>query len=541
MRAAGERVSQGDVEKDIHMPLCGIDLSRGFERQSVRQTASGKYARTTPTGINVRAYDSFLERYRGGSRSGLSRLIDVQVSGAKLIQGLACISGVGYSAPGGGVQTSQSGRVVTCAVVSNGTLKVGDVGATSWTLPTGGTGAFNNSGLVFMSPLNQKLYFADGTNWKYYDPATNAVLTWNATAGTLPVDSDGNKPRLIETYRGRIALSGLLKDPQNVFLSKVGDAHNFNYGPLSPSPLDAIAFNASDLGRIGDSVTSMAPIADDVMLIGGDHTLNLLRGDPLDGGRLDRLSDTIGMPWGRAWCGDPLGAIYFVSNRMGIYRVAASGQMQRISQQIEQLLADVNTGAKTISMIWDDRFQGLHVFITTTARATAGDFHFFWEARTGAWWMDVFGNKKHNPLCCAILDGNLPTDRVAIIGSWDGYVRFLDPAATKDDGTAIESQVLLGPLLTKDSEELLLKGVQALLAEDSGDVAFKVFVGNSAEAAYNSTSELEGTWTAGRNQTDFIRRSGHAIYVRIDSDVPWAMEWVRMTLKGTGAVRRRGI
>jgi hypothetical protein len=529
------------VDKDIHFPLCGIDRSRGFERQPVRQTMAGKYARTTPLGINVRAYDAILNRYRGGSRPGLARAINVQVNGKRLIQGMGLLSGSGYTAPGGGVQTSQSGRVVTRVYVSGGTIKVADAGAESYTTPTNGASALNSSGVVFMSALNQKMYFADGVNWKYYDPATNTVSAWTETgAGDLPEDSDGNPPRLIETWHGCIALAGWVKDPQNVILSKVGDAHNFDFSPVSPAQTDAVAFNGGSLGVVGDMVTGLVPFNDDILFIGGDHTLWMLRGHPLAGGRLDRISDTVGMAWGRAWCKDPHGVIYFVSNRMGIYRVAPGSLPQRISQQIEQLLVDVNTGAKTISLAWDDRFQGLHVFMTTTAAATATDQHFFFEARTGAWWIDVLGHKNFNPLCTMVVDGNLPEDRHTEIGSWDGYIRFLDPDAVKDDGYAINSEVWLGPLLTKDSEELVVHEGQAIMAEDSGDVSYSVFVGKTAEQAFDSDSVLDGTWIAGRNHSDMIRRAGHAVYVRITTDVQWAMELVRFTMRGTGVVRRRG-
>ncbi len=227
---------------------------------------------------------------------------------------------------------------------------------------------------------------------------------------------------------------------------------------------------------------------------------------------------------------------------MGIYRLSAqSPAPQRISQPIEQLLLEVNTGEKTISMAWDDRFQGLHVFITTTAEATQDDFHFFLEMRTGAWWQDIFANKLHNPLCAAVFDGNLPDDRVTLIGSRDGYVRYLDPSALTDDGSPINSEVWLGPLLTKESDEVMFKSVQTILGVGSGEVDYFVHVGNTAEAAYNSASVRTGKWVAGRNLSNFLRSSGHAIYVRMASSDPWALEYARFTYRTTGPVRRRGI
>lgn len=525
---------------DLHFPLAGIDLSMGYERQPTRPLANGMYTRTTPEATNVRAFEPTTNRARGGQRAGLARYLDARVNGVALIQGLAQVVGVGYSNPGGGVQTSQSGRIVTLVAVSGGNIVVADAGATAWTAVTNGTGALNSSGVVFSAVNNQKLYFADGTNWKYYDPATNTVSTWSASAGTLPVDASSNKPRLICTWRGRTVLSGLLKDAQNWFMSAVGDPTDFDYAPTSSSPTQAVAGNNSSLGLVGDVITGLVPFSDDVLIFGGDHTLWQMTGDPMGGGQLDRISDAIGMAWGQAWCKDPYGAIYFVSNLMGIYRlVPGQGAPQRISQQIEQLLQEKNTGTHTISLIWDDRFQGLHVFVSPTAGAAAAS-HFYYEARAGAWWQDEFANDNHNPLCCCTFDGNLPGDRVPLIGSWDGYVRFFDAEATQDDHYDIASSVTIGPVTTPNLEEVLLKDIQALLGTDSGDVNFAVHVGETAEAALSSTAVATGSWVAGRNYASHIRRAGHALYVKITATNPWAIEAIQGRVTGTGKVRRRG-
>lgn len=387
---------------DLHFPLCGIDRSMGFAKQPRRQGPDGQYARTTPVGQNVRAFVN--NRARGGQRAGLARYINAQVNGSALIQELRGISGVGYTAPGGGTQSSQSGRVVTLVAVSGGTVKVADAGATSWTTPVNGTTALITSGVIQSAPNIQRLYFADGTNAKYYDPSTGAggtVSAWTASAGSLPVGSDGGTPRLIETWRGRTVLSGLIKDPQNWFMSYQGDPSNFLYG--TNDPLGAVAGNNSTLGKVGDVITALIAYSDDYFYFGGDHTIWVIRGDPNNGGTLYNVSDAIGMAWGSPWCRDPYGRMYFVSNRMGIYMIAPGAAPQRISQQVEEVLQASNTGSHTIRMIWDDRFQGMHVFFTKTASAAAAT-HLFWEARTGAWWTDVFGNNNHNPLCCTVFE-----------------------------------------------------------------------------------------------------------------------------------------
>ncbi len=432
-----------------------------------------------------------------------------------------------------------SGRVILLVAVSDGDVAVNDGGPT-WHTPTGGTNALSSSINVVRSAVNiMKLWFADGTNWKYYDPGDDTVHTWAATSGTLPVDSSGNKPRLICTWHGRTVLSGLIKDPQDWFMSYRGDPTNFNYAPVSPTVDQSVAGNLAFQGLIPDMVTALMPFNDDVLVFGGDHTLWMMRGDPMAGGEIDLISDAIGAAWGIPWCKDPYGSLYFVSNRMGIYSLVPGQSPIRISQQLENLLANIDTGATLFRMIWDDRFQGLHVFCTPYA-AAARAMHLFWDQRSGAWYTDVFDNNNHNPLCCLTYDGDHPNDRVALIGSWDGYVRQLEPAATDDDGTAIQSAVVIGPFVTPQMDEVLLNSLQALLVQYSGDVDFAVYVGTTAEIALSRPSVASGTWSAGRNLNTYVRRSGHAVWVKIMSSNQWAMEHIRAYLRTTGKVRQRG-
>lgn len=450
-------------------------------------------------------------------------------------------SGSGLDLFGGGMELSQSGRVVALVAVCQGTVKVAKPGDTTWTTPTNNTGetpALNYTGLVYSAPNQQKLFFVDGINYAYYNPATNSVEPWIATAGTLPTDTDANNARLICTWRGRTVLSGLLKDPQNVFMSRVSDPFDFDYAPVSPSPADAVAFNASDFGLVGDAVTALIPFSDDVMVIGCDHSIYLMRGDPAAGGQLDLVTRTIGIAWGEAWTQGPDGTIYFMSNRCGIYALTPGAMPVRISQSIEPLLQELNMGGNIFRLAWNDRSQSLHVFVTWVDEPRDTD-HFTWEQRTQAWWIDRFSNKNHNPLCCVVFDGNSPDDRQLLLGCWDGYVRKMDPVATDDDGSPIESEVWLGPILTKDFDSILLKDLQGVLGEDSGEVTYSVHVGDTAEQALASDAWATGTLAGGRNFNDPIRGSGHAIYVKLSSTSQWAMEAIRLRVATQGKMRRR--
>jgi hypothetical protein len=381
---------------------------------------------------------------------------------------------------------------------------------------------------------------SDGTNGTVSDwPIGTNDEEGNPIVTVLPVDSNNNKPRLIETWRGRTCLSGLLGDPQNWFFSAVGQPGNFDYSPQSPTPTQAVAGNNSPLGLVGDVITSMCPYTDDILVFFGDHTIWLMNGDPMAGGQIDLVSNAIGGAWGRCWTMDPYGNIYFISNRTGIYVLVPGNAPQRISQPIEQLLFNINTGTNSMRLLWDDRFQGVWLFITPIISPTATT-HLFFEQRTGAWYQVVFANPLMNPITCTVMDGNDGGDRVPLIGSYDGYVRAIDPTATTDDGVLIQTEVWIGPLLTPSLDEMTLYELQAVLAETSGPVNYAIYVGSTAEEALQSQPVESGIWEQGRNFSDYPRASGHAIYIALTSSNPWAMESIRIRLGTRGKVRQRG-
>lgn len=441
-------------------------------------------------------------------------------------------------------QLSESGRIVSLISVQRGYPYLAQPGDSSWTSTSNATGddpPLIVSGRVFMAPNNQYMYFADGTNYVRYRPETNTTERWAASYGVLPVDSLNNTPRLICTWRGRTVLSGLLLDPQNVFFSRVNDPTDFEYFPADEtrqSPSQAVALSAAPQGVVGDPVHCLIPYTDDVLILGCSDSIYQLTGDPMANGQLALVTKAIGMAWGQPYCMDPYGTIYFVSSKLGIFTMRPGQLPVRISQPIEQLVQEVNTGTNVVCAVWDDRYQ-LARFFFTPAASPAASTHLVFEARTQSWWQVAHANVLHDPICAAVLDGNRPEDRVAAIGSWDGYVRYYDPAAEDDDGTAIAAEVVVGPINTKDLDDVMLENLQALMGEDSGDVTYRVYAGTSAEAALAAAAVKSGTWTAGRNLLSPIRVAAHAVYVKVSGSVRFIFEQLRGKVSTRGMVRRR--
>lgn len=531
--------------RDVHFPSAGVDGSVAFGRQPNRPIgARGQYRRTCASAMNVQSIDPETRRNRGGSRGGLNRFVHEPVAGEPfIIQDLASIAAIEE----GSMQVSNSGRVVTAVAVSEGRIFYANAGDDDWTEATNNTGQtppLRFSGVLFSTPLQQKLWFVDRLNSVVFNPSLGTVENWLATAGEFPVDSDNNLPRLVETWRGRIVLSGLLKDPQNIFMSRVDTPRDFDYSPEEPSALQAVALNIPDgLGLIGDVVTGLVPYTDDLLIVLCDGSLRIIRGDPQAGGQVDTISRSMGAAWGRAWARDQSGNIYFFSNHCSVC-ILVPGQMpQIISQPIDHLLRNVNTGDNSIRLLWDERNKKLKVFITSLDSPNPDDVHYQWEQRTGAWFPFQYADPNHNPLCCCTFDGNDPEDRVPLIGSWDGVVRTISEEATTDDGTRIDSNVLIGPFMSKGGGKLNVRDALPTMGLSSNPVYVDVLIGDSPEQALASTPKETVTWYPGRGLSNYMNWSAHAFFLRVRSrpTIPnqWAMESAQITLRDLGKVQRR--
>lgn len=515
---------------DVPFPVKGLDESRAFDQQE---------ANTTPSAQNVRGYDPRSGRLRGASRAGLSKFPNSVHTTDCRIQDINHIPQTSFDYTAISADTLSVQTIVGVAVAC-GTVK--KFTSSGFTAVTGGSGALSSSApVIFSTEHFGKLYYCDGATYKVYDPTTNTVSDWTADDGDLPADS-GYKGRLIETWRARVVISGIASDPRNWFMSRVNDAHDWNYGPATTCETDPVAGNNSPAGKLGDIIQTMIPYNDDLLIFGGDHTIWQMTGDPQAGGRIDLVSDTIGMAFGRPWCRDPSGIIYFFGSRGGVYRMAPGTLPERLTRdRIEERLANVNLATSLVRMVWNDREQGCHLFITPLAGGSTT--HYFYDVRQDAWWPDVFANDDHNPLAVHVFDGSDPNDRALLLGGQDGFIRKWDLAAKGDDGTAIESSVYVGPLMLKDGSRMVMTELQGTLDADSDDVTYGVYGGNAAQEAFDSANAIvSGTWSASRNLSQRQRAQGHALFIKLSAstlDEAWALEWIKTHLYSTSRQRQR--
>lgn len=406
----------------------------------------------------------------------------------------------------------------------------------------GSTSGFNGTvAEIFSAQNGPNMFYADGgAAYQYYKGSTDTLLAWTPTAGTLPVDTNGNGSQLICTWRGRT----VLVIARNFYMSKQLDPFNWDYAPSTTTQQQAFAGNSDLAGGLGNLITCLIPFSDDTMIFGCDHAIYQLSGDPMANGTMDRICEGLGIAFGRPFAFDPQGVLYFFGSDCVIYKMSAGSIPVPISAQIRHRLKNIDLNKVRVRMAWDMACDGLGVWVSPLDR-TATATHFFWERRVEGWQPEQYGDVDLNPMAVFAYDGDLPEDRRIFLGGADGFVRRVALDGGDDAGVTIESWVLLGPIKTAQWDDILLQTLQATLTEDSGKVRYDVYWGTHAEEAEKKAiagpSKINGTWKAGRNRVSPIDREGFAFYVKLSSSDYWALERITQTYKTLGMVARRRV
>lgn len=378
------------------------------------------------------------------------------------------------------------------------------------------------------------------------DPSFTVTVTQaipdDTVDGTISHASLGCK--LMALYRGRVVLSGLQADPHNWFMSAVGDPLDWNYSPTTVSAIQAVAGHASDAGKLGDIVTALAPYSDDLMIIGGDHTLWVMRGDPAAGGMIDNISYQTGIAGPEAFAWDPMGNLYFFGSgalwRMG----AGATSLENLSQNsMATAFGAIDYATDHVRLLWDNEEKGLHIYLTPDSQPTTAPTHYFWDLRTEGFWIDQLPITL-GPTAVHVYDADDPNDRAALVGGFDSYIRHIDLEGLNDDGTAIASFVDFTPAVPAgDLANARLIELTPILASDSSPVTLKVYAADTVEGVLDGTTpRYTRSLQAGRNPSIRQRVTGNAIRIRFQNESTdlqsWAMESLTGMIATAGKTRK---
>lgn len=398
------------------------------------------------------------------------------------------------------------------------------------TAATSGTQSLDRTAnVIFSAQLDNRVYFADGKSTKYYNATTNTMTPWVGTGSGVPLDSIGSRPSLICEWRRRIILAGLPQQASSIFMSAVGVGTDFDYAPTNI--LATTAFTQV----LSDAINCLVPYSNDILIVGGDHTIVQYSGDPQDGGRVDVVSDTIGMAWGQPYCRAPNGTLFFVGSRGGVYRMAPSTPPESMSSTtLNERMAEIDYSTHICRMAWDDRQQGFYLTISPID-STVATLHYFYDARNNAWWPIRFANLNHNAVAVCVIDGPGVDDRRVLLGGRDGILREIDLNAADDDGTTITSFVFMGPL-----NNVLVKELKVILDNDSSNVTISAHPSNTAQNALSVTARWSDLFAAGENRSKYPNIYGAVQYLKLSATDYWSLEQItaRVSTGSAGRLRR---
>ncbi len=524
---------------EVQFPMAGLVTETSFSNQPLGSRDDPRV--TTRRARNVGPVNPRNGLSQMSQRAGLDKYVATRVDASANLQ-VQDLTSIVTSETTPTSTGEIDVRNVTRLAVAKGNIK--RYTTAGFTDPAGGTGvgALNTSTIspvVFSQPFFNVVYYVDGAVYKKYTVSSDAVATWAASAGTLPV-SGSNRARLICAWGGRIVLSGVAGDGQNYFMSALNDAADFDYSVTLAEDV-AVAGNSSLAGQPSDIINALVPYSDDILYFLCDHSIWMMDGNPAAGGRVMLVSGVTGGAWGRPFCRDETGAIYFFGSRGGVFRMEVGAPQSITDNKITKDLRSVNLLTTIVRMEWDDRDQKVHLWLTSLTGAAS--VHYVWYRQQDAWFDVTYEDAGMNPTAVHTIDADAPTDRYMLLGCRDSYIRYINPDALDDDGETITSDVYMGPIKIGKDRKFMLTEIQAILDDDADFVDFEVYAGTHAQDAFESgVPKISGRFDAGHSYAVRDRCSGRALYIRLKNSAllgHWAMEKLYIRLKEFGLVEQR--
>lgn len=423
--------------------------------------------------------------------------------------------------------------------MANGTLYRYIAGTFTATAITGLSSSAYISGAAYL----QMLVLATGTNPSIFDCTANTtgVLgtgSFNETAGTSPTNC-----RIVAEWAGRLVLAGDTSTPHAVYMSRVGDPLDWDYTQTDVGA--AANFTTLDGGNIGEKVTALISHNRECLLIGSTDSLHVVRGNPLDGGRLEILSHTIGPLSQSAWCKtDDEQTVMLTRNGLYVMAPGCGAPPVPLSRQrIPDSLIGIDTSTYEVHLGYDSRFHGLLIAVTSSG----GGEYWWMDWETGGFWPLAF-TEQETPHSLLRFDPLDATDASGLLVGGVGEIRRFDRTST---GAIASAYLYIGPFKlsrTPFGKGLVQKmrctfsantndttGTIALYCAESGEAAYAAAVADTAHFKFSMTIANQNN-----NHIAYPRVGGHAGVIKItlgSTTTHIALEEIAMTIIDAGAMR----
>ena len=461
-------------------------------------------------------------------------------------------------------------RVATPGTYTTGTITLVDGSTTV----TGGSTTFPEwaaSGYIYVvddngvqSPLYTVSFRNSNTLLTLDVPFTIGDLTFSGGISginyTLAIQPAPPQCTLAVRWHDRVILAGDLTNPHLFYGSRIGDGRDW----LFSQPFDKLcAFACNSIpgaGAVGDQITSLIPMDDDTMFIGSSHGLSILHGDPLDGGTMKTVSETIGPLGQNSWCKIPhqSGDWLAMMTKQGLYVVPPGGRPTPVSREvIPAELGGLDPSTYETAVGYDLHFHGLVASVSPRS-GSSGIVNYFIKMDTveggggtsdilhGSFWPQSFPTISYQPF--AMYDNptfvqSTGSEGSLMMGCKDGTFRRFNAADGQDSGANnVTAWVGVGPFALGDQGyNGILKTLEVFLAAGSDPMMLDVMVGNSAEEAFNAQpfmKDSSGVYPAdyvpyaipntGTNYTLRINARGAYCYLKFYGAVNARFSWEKV-------------
>lgn len=214
-----------------------------------------------------------------------------------------------------------------------------------------------------------------------FDYVAGTVETMVETYGTAPTGCT-----MFQVWQGALWGAGTPSTPHILYGSRIGDAHDWNYGaPLSDEG-GAFYTAGEDEGRLRGAITAIMPQTEDTMIVSTLEGLVAMRGHPRMGGVFEDIAGPYVHGQG-AWCKTPNNTLYFMTSlgvmklepESGVPALVSTGSLPNVYGLGGMVGIPYNYFSPTVTMGYEPRWDAIIIRIRGTDRPE-NDY---------GWWLDV--------------------------------------------------------------------------------------------------------------------------------------------------------
>jgi hypothetical protein len=203
----------------------------------------------------------------------------------------------------------------------------------------------------------------------------------------------------------------------------------------------------------------------------------------------------------------------------------------------------LNRRTDTVVLGFDKQRSEVHVSISMQDGSWA--VNFVYDTKNDCIQPDSYA-VGHVPSSYMFFDSYDADERAFLSGCYDGYIRKFDNAVKQDDGTAINSYWMAGPIFIGNliRANAKINEIVVYLSEDTDNLNWSLYAAESAEALVKNiqtgSSPLStGTFTSGGKQFSIRDKVvGEFIGILFNNstiDSSWGIERIGITLSYSGA------